>query len=202
VKESEEFEIPIKDETPTRWDVFRSKLREFFRDFREGFTIFDFFKILASALAVIALLFTFFFRVFTVDGPSMVPALDNGDRIVTSAYGYKPERGDIVVLYAKNLNKPIVKRIIAVAGDEVDINFASGIVTVNGTEEHYTDELTRQQQNTAFPITVAEGTVFVLGDNRDMSLDSRSPLVGCVEERYIVGKVLFRVYPLGKGAVK
>ena len=98
--------------------------------------------------------------------------------------------------------KPIVKRVIAVAGDVVDINFTTGVVSVNGKEEHFTDELTTQQADVAFPLTVPEGTVFVLGDNRGVSLDSRSSRVGCVDERKIVGKVLFRFYPLGDWKVE
>lgn len=100
------------------------------------------------------------------------------------------------------MDKPIVKRIIAVGGDTVDINFTTGVVTVNGTEEDYTDELTSQQFDIAFPITVPEGSVFVLGDNRGNSLDSRSTRVGCVDERYIVGKVLFRFFPFGDWKVE
>ena len=78
----------------------------------------------------------------------------------------------------------------------------TGVVTVNGTEEDYSNELTSQQFDIAFPITVPEGTVFVLGDNRGNSLDSRSTRVGCVDERLIVGKVLFRFFPLGDWKVE
>ena len=78
----------------------------------------------------------------------------------------------------------------------------TGIVTVNGAEEEYTDVLTLQQFDIAFPITVPEGCVFVLGDNRAESLDSRSTEIGCIDERFIVGKVLFRLFPLGEGKVE
>ena len=140
---------------------------------------------------------------FDVDGPSMKPTLEHNDKLVVSTVGYKAKVGDVVVISKTgDLDKPIVKRIIAVGGDTVDINFTTGVVTVNGTEENYTDELTSQQFDIAFPITVPEGSVFVLGDNRGNSLDSRSTRVGCVDERYIVGKVLFRFFPFGDWKVE
>lgn len=165
--------------------------------------IFEVFEAGVAAIVVVTVLFLFCFRVFSVDGPSMKPTLQPDDRVVVSGVGYKAQQGDIVVLSgAGSDQKPIVKRVIAVAGDVVDINFTTGVVTVNGKEEHFTDELTTQQADIAFPLTVPEGTVFVLGDNRGVSLDSRSSRVGCVDERKIVGKVLFRFYPLGDWKVE
>lgn len=165
--------------------------------------IFDVFETIIAALVVATILFTFFFRVFDVNGPSMKPTLQHNDKLIVSTVGYKVQRGDVVVISETgDLDEPIVKRIIAVGGDTVDINFTTGVVTVNGTEEDYTDELTTQQFDIAFPITVPEGAVFVLGDNRANSLDSRSTRVGCVDERYIVGKVLLRVFPLGDWTVE
>ncbi len=165
--------------------------------------IFEVFEAGVAALVVVTILFLFCFRVFSVDGPSMKPTLQPEDRVVVSNIGYKAQQGDIVVLSgADSSQKPIIKRVIAVAGDVVDINFTSGIVTVNGKEEHFSDELTTQQADIAFPLTVPEGTVFVLGDNRGVSLDSRSSRIGCVDERKIVGKVLFRFYPLGDWKVE
>ena len=165
--------------------------------------VFEVFQAIISALVVITILFTFVFRVVNVDGSSMKPTLQNKDKVVVSTVGYEPERGDIVVISSTDgLKDPIVKRIIAVGGDTVDINFTTGVVTVNGTEEDYSNELTSQQFDIAFPITVPEGTVFVLGDNRGNSLDSRSTRVGCVDERLIVGKVLFRFFPLGDWKVE
>ena len=165
---------------------------------KQKIDIFEVFQPIIAALVVVTLVFLFCFRVFNVDGPSMAPTLENGDRVVVSTIGYKPKRGDIVVLSSTDgIRKPIVKRIIAVAGDVVDINFTSGVVTVNGKDETYSEDLTTQQADIAFPITVPEGTVFVLGDNRDVSLDSRSSRVGCVDQRLIVGKILFRFFPIG-----
>lgn len=165
--------------------------------------IFDILEPVVAALLVITVIFTLFFRIVNVSGPSMMPTLNDGDKIVISATGYEPQRGDIVILSgAAGIKDTIVKRIIAVGGDKVDINFTTGIVTVNGVEEEYTDVLTLQQFDIAFPITVPQGCVFVLGDNRAESLDSRSTEIGCIDERYIVGKVLFRLFPLGEGKVE
>ena len=166
-------------------------------------TVFDFIEPVVAALLVITVIFTLFFRIVNVSGPSMMPTLNDGDKIIISARGYEPERGDIVVLSgASGIKDTIVKRIIAVGGDKVDINFATGVVTVNGVEEEYTNSLTLQQFDIAFPITVPEGCVFVLGDNRAESLDSRSTEIGCIDERYIVGKVIFRLLPFGEGKVE
>ncbi len=165
--------------------------------------IFEIFEAGVAALVVVTLVFIFCFRVFSVDGLSMRPTLEDRDRVVVSTIGYEAERGDVVVLSdTDGIKKPIVKRVIALAGDVVDINFTTGVVTVNGVEENYSADLTNQQADLAFPITVPEGTVFVLGDNRDFSVDSRSSRVGCVDERKIVGKVLFRFYPLGDWKVE
>lgn len=166
---------------------------------KERVTVFEAFEAIVAAFIVVTVIFTFFFRVFNVDGPSMRPTLENGEKIVVSTLGYEAQKGDVVVLSsAEGIKEPIVKRIIAIGGDVVDINFTTGVVSVNGIEEEYTNELTTQQFDTAFPIKVPEGKVFVLGDNRGNSLDSRSSRIGCVDERLIVGKVLFKILPPGK----
>ena len=194
MRKTEEYNLTLDNEVDTKKKVKQSN---------EKLNIFEIFEAIIAAFFVITLIFTFVFRVFSVDGPSMKPTLQDGDKVVVSTIGYKAQKGDIVVLSStEGLKKPIIKRVIAVAGDTVDINFTTGVVTVNGTEEHYTDELTTQQFDVAFPLTVPEGTVFVLGDNRGVSLDSRSTQVGCVDERLIVGKVLFRFFPLGNWTVE
>ncbi len=194
MRKTEEYNITLGDETSV-------KMKK--KDNRGKLSVFEVFEAIIGALVVITIIFTFFFRVFKVDGPSMKPTLQHNDRVIVSTVGYEPQKGDVVVISeAADLDEPIVKRVIAVGGDTVDINFTTGIVTVNGTEEDYTDELTSQQFDIAFPITVPEGTVFVLGDNRANSLDSRSTRVGCVDERFIVGKVLGRAFPLGDWTVE
>ena len=194
MRKTEEYDITLGDEASAK-----NKKKEN----RGKLSVFEVFEAIIGALVVITIIFTFFFRVFKVDGPSMKPTLQHNDRVIVSTVGYEPEKGDVVVISeTADLDEPIVKRVIAVSGDTVDINFTTGVVTVNGTEENYTDELTAQQFDIAFPITVPEGTVFVLGDNRANSLDSRSTRVGCVDERFIVGKVLGRVFPLGDWTVE
>ncbi len=192
MNKTEEYSFPTSNDVKVNNKTKKNKL--------------DFFEIIGSVVAAVitaTIVFLFVFRVFSVEGQSMSPTLENKDLIVVSDIGYKPEVGDVVVLSgAGNYNETIVKRIIAVEGDEVDINFTTGVVTVNGKEETYSDDLTTQQADIAFPIVVPEGTVFVLGDNRDYSIDSRSSRVGCVDERKIVGKVLFKFYPIGDWKVE
>ena len=187
MRKIEEFNIALSE------DEKASKKKS-----KSSINVFEIFEAIVAALVVVTIVFLFCFRVFNVAGPSMRPTLEDGDKVVVSTIGYNPKQGDIIVLSGTDgLKKPIVKRVIAVEGDVVDINFTTGVVTVNGKEESYSDELTNQQADIAFPITVPEGTVFILGDNRDVSLDSRSSRVGCVDERMIVGKVLFRFFPIG-----
>ncbi|MBO5432826.1 MAG: signal peptidase I [Clostridia bacterium] len=194
MRKTEEYNLTLDNEVDTKKKVKQTN---------EKLNVFEVFEAIIAAFFVITLVFTFIFRVFSVDGPSMKPTLQDGDKVVVSTMGYKAQKGDVVVLSStEGLKKPIIKRVVAVAGDTVDINFTTGVVTVNGIEEHYTDELTTQQFDVAFPLTVPEGTVFVLGDNRGVSLDSRSTQVGCVDERLIVGKVLFRFFPLGNWTVE
>lgn len=194
MRKTEEYNITLGDEA----SVKKKK-----KENRGKLNVFEVFESIIGALVVITVIFTFFFRIFEVDGPSMKPTLQHNDKVIVSTVGYKVQKGDVVVISeTADLDEPIVKRVIAVGGDTVDINFTTGVVTVNGTEEDYTDELTSQQFDIAFPITVPEGTVFVLGDNRPNSLDSRSTRVGCVDERFIVGKVLGRVFPLGEWTVE
>lgn len=155
--------------------------------------------LVCSVLAVV-LLFTFAVRLIGVDGHSMVPTLQDGDRLlVLNAMlcdGYEP--GDIVVLRKESfLPTPIVKRVIATAGQVVDIDFGSGVVYVDGQRLHedYVSEPTFTPEGTAFPLTVPEGSVFVLGDNRNNSTDSRDARLGTVDERYIIGRAVFLAIP-------
>lgn len=166
---------------------------------------FEWIQCIVMALVAIVLLFVFVARVINVVGSSMYSTLVDGDKVIITRFAGDYEQGDIVVLRKETLREePIVKRIIAVEGQTVDIDFTLGIVYVDGValDEPYVNELTYTQEDFEGPITVPEGCVFVMGDNRNNSTDSRDDRVGCVDTRYIMGKVIFRILPLNKmGAI-
>lgn len=155
-----------------------------------------------SCLVFVTILFVFAIRLVGVVGPSMYPTLHDGDRLtLLSSFIYEPKVGDIVVLEAANYhNETIVKRVIADEGQTVDIDFTTGAVYVDGVlqEEAYINELTLTDEGMLFPLTVPENCIFVMGDNRNHSMDSRNPLIGCVDKRYVLGKALQIVTPLGR----
>ena len=159
--------------------------------------IFDWIESMAISIFIVVIIFTFIFRIVQVSGRSMVPTLQNNDRIITTNLFYEPAAGDVIVCNSLGLKKTIVKRIIGVAGDTIDINFDEGKVYRNGVEikEDYINNITKRHYDVKFPITVPEGSVFVLGDNRDESLDSRSSEVGFIDTEQITGKVIMRIFP-------
>ena len=166
-------------------------------------SLFDIVEMLAICAAVILLLFTYCARLTVVDGPSMNNTLTNGDYLIVQSIGYTPKRGDIIVVQdptATGYEKPLVKRLIAVGGDTVDINFTTWTVTVNGevideSEYLYLDPNARFTSNYSFPITIEEGKIFVMGDNRNHSADSRLMQIGQIDERCIVGHAVMRILP-------
>ena len=176
----------------------------------------DWVETIVFAFFIVILIFTFILRVANVDGESMLPTLVDGDRLVVSHLFYEPAAGDIVIV--NNINghvynsaneletvsgidskpKAIVKRVVAVGGQTVNINFDTGEVSVNGTviDEPYIKELTKMDEGGhQYPVTVPDGYVFVMGDNRMNSTDSRDSRVGFVAEEDILGKVLLRIFP-------
>lgn len=163
--------------------------------------MFDWVQCLVPAMVIFLLLFVFVGRSLFVLGESMLPTLEEGDRLVISRLFYTPERGDIVVLQKNSFSDTsIIKRVIATEGETVDIDFEAGIVYVDGIalDEPYINEPTHSQQNFDEPVTVPEGCVFVMGDNRNRSTDSRTDTIGCVDTRHILGKALFRLMPFDK----
>lgn len=164
--------------------------------------IFDFVEFFVIALAVILLVFTFLIRQTVVTGGSMLPTLNEGDRLIISDFFYTPKTGDIVVIQVEDdiaAKRPqvlaedssIIKRVVATEGQTVSIQ--NGTVFVDGEpldfEFSYFKDADSMEE-----ITVSEGHIFVLGDNRRVSLDSRA--LGEIDERTVIGKVLFRLAPL------
>ena len=165
-------------------------------------TVVEFVSIIATAIATIMIIFTFAFRIVGVNGPSMMNTLVNGDWLMVSAFITEPERGDIVIITQPNAyNEPIVKRVIALGGDTIDIDFDTATVSVNGKvldEPYLATPTTTDEGAWQYPLTLKEGQVFVMGDNREHSSDSRSPDIGLIDENYILGKVLLRFSPISE----
>ena len=174
--------------------------------------IFDWLEVLVHAIIAVVICFSFFFRIATLDGPSMENTLLNGERVIISNLFYEPKVGDIVVISRNKENSvftmnesntPIIKRIIATEGQTVDIDFEQGVVYVDGIalDEPYTKTPTNRKWDIEFPVTVDEGCIFVLGDNRNDSLDSRDARIGeygMIDTRYILGHAVYRIFPLDK----
>ena len=168
--------------------------------------VYDWIQCIIFALVFCVLLFVFAVRMVNVVGHSMVPTLEQSDKVVISNLFYHPKQGDVVVLRKQTLmQEPIVKRIIATEGQTVDIDFDDGVVYVDGKalDEPYVNEPVHDRENFEGKITVPEGCVFVMGDNRNASTDSRDARLGCVDERYIMGRVYFTLFPVKNiGVVK
>ena len=169
-----------------------------------GSSLFEWTRALVGAVLGVVLFFVFVAQMITVQGPSMQNTLYAGDKVlVLKSALCSIEAGDIVMIHQYNaqLNETIIKRVIATGGQTVDIDFNTGTVYVDGValEEDYIAERTYSDEGLAFPVTLGEGELFVMGDNRNHSTDSRSTMLGVVDERYVVGKAVFLLFP-GKTA--
>lgn len=167
----------------------------------KGRDLYEWVQSLVGSVLVVVAIFTFVIRMMGVDGHSMLNTLQHGDRllVVNSMLYHDYKYGDIVILRKNGVfdDDPIVKRVIAVEGQTVDIDFAEGIVYVDdeALEEDYIREPTYTAEGTEFPLTVPEGSIFVMGDNRNGSSDSRDYRLGTVDTRYVIGKAAFLIFP-------
>jgi len=163
---------------------------------------FEWMEVLVSAILLVILFCTFVARPnVEVVGTSMYPTLEDGDRMFVSNLFYTPKQGDVIVFTKASYgDESLVKRIIAVAGQTVDIDPVAGTVSIDGVvlEEDYISEPTRRLSDVPFPVTVPEGCVFVLGDNRNESRDSRYGLIGMVDTRYIIGRAYVVIAPFAR----
>lgn len=190
----------VKHSTP-RPEVF-SKRKE----------LFEWFDVVSVALITVIIIFGFIFRVATISGDSMLNTLHGGEMVIITNLSYTPKNKDIVVI-SRNIENtvvndmegdgPIIKRVIATENQIVDIDFESGTVFVDGValKEDYISTPTTVKHDVAFPVTVPKGHIFVLGDNRAVSLDSRSSSIGTdgmVDVRYVLGRAVYRIFPFNK----
>ena len=167
----------------------------------KGRALYEWVQSLVGSVLVVVAIFTFGVRMLGVDGHSMLNTLQHNDRllVVNPIFYHDYKYGDIVILRKNGVfdNDPIVKRVIAVGGQTVDIDFDAGVVYVDGEalDEDYIREPTYTAEGTEFPLTVPEGSIFVMGDNRNGSSDSRDYRLGTVDTRYVIGKAAFLIFP-------
>ncbi|MCL2508271.1 MAG: signal peptidase I [Oscillospiraceae bacterium] len=167
--------------------------------------LYDAVSSVGSAVVIIFLIFSFAFRAVGVIGNSMLPTLRDSDWLAVTSINFNIKRNDIVIITQPNdLNEPLVKRVIGLSGDVVDINFETHEVFINGQrlDEPFINSPTAVSSDVEFPLTVPKGHLFVMGDNRNSSLDSRSSIVGFIDERYVLGVAKARLYPFGDFKLK
>lgn len=209
MERSEQLEQPEQTAADDKAGVLSpaEKKRRLFND------VMEILETMLVSVFVILMVFAYLLRPVTVDGRSMLPTLHNGDRLVMYRLFYQPKRGDIVVIsdYGGNvldadgnvvpsgyaLNENLIKRVIAVAGQKLEVDASTGAVYVDDVlldEPYINMPTTTDDLAFNYPITIPEGYIFVMGDNRNHSTDSRSPSVGLVRAEDVLGKAFFRYY--------
>lgn len=162
--------------------------------------LYEWIQSLMTALVICMAIFIFIIRVIDVSGSSMFPTLHDGDKMLVSNLLYTPHAGDVVVFKTDRYDpeRALVKRVIATEGQEISIDFDRGIVYIDGlpVEEDYIAELTKTKLDFIGPQTVPEGCMFVMGDNRNASTDSRKKEIGMVDQRMLLGRAYYVIFPL------
>lgn len=183
-------------------------------------TLLDYVELMVFTVMAVILLLSFVFRLCVVSGPSMNNTLLNGERLLVSNLFYTPDTGDVIVFHQTSelydtFNEPIVKRVIATGGEFVKLDYKESKVYVSADDVFTEDEVLDESSYALFEdpngawrevksgdsfdvFEVPEGHLFVMGDNRNVSADSRTPYVGMVDERRVLGKVLLRITPFSK----
>lgn len=198
--EENEIEPEINDESGEQEDTQKPQTKKE----RIAFPLYDMASVVGTAVIAIMVVFAFFFRFVGVVGPSMQPTLFENDWLAVAAVPKTPAAGDVVIVTQPNaFDEPIVKRVVATEGQTIDIR--DGHVYIDGEllVETYIapDVMTEREDLDNYPLTVPEGSVFVMGDNRPHSTDSRSSAIGLIDSNYILGRVSFRLMPFGKWKV-
>lgn len=207
------FDAPVSGPSDPNGHIYRAKQPEKPGNLPRQFiaNLFEWLDIVIASVIAVVLIFTFVFRIAAIDGDSMKNTLFEDERVIITNLFYEPKPGDIVVVSRNTDNtavkeqaeKPIIKRVIATAGQTVDIDFVAGTVTVDGVvlQEPYIREPTHRQFDIEFPVRVPENCIFVMGDNRNESLDSRSSQIGdsgMIDKKYVLGHAIFRVFPFNR----
>lgn len=177
---------------------------------------FDIFESFVRAAIVVLIVMTFFFKVCVVEGASMNQTLYEGEKLIVQSFAYKPQENDIIVFHQTGtiLNEPVVKRVIATENKWVKINYDTKTVYVSDDNIYDDSDIVddsnyvylsfgEYEMSGVYEVYVPDGHLFVMGDNRNDSTDSRSSIIGLVDERRVIGKVILRFTPFDRfGPVK
>jgi signal peptidase I len=165
---------------------------------------FDWLESIAQAMVVVIFALAFVFRIVSIDGNSMLNTLNDKDKAFVYKFNYVPHNSDVVVIArGPHINVPIIKRVIAVEGDTLDVNYSDGTVAVNGKvlDEPYIAEHMHRRAQAEVPKVIPKGTIFVMGDNRNYSTDSND--FGVVDVKYVIGKAVYIIFPFYRiGSIK